>query len=128
MYISANRRAANHYADVSYNSSLGEETPHRLIQMLMEGFLARVNSAKGAISHGDIEAKARYISNAIAIVGGLNASLNIEAGGELAINLRSLYAYINVKLVEASAEKSIEKLDEVAGLMREIKEAWDAIA
>ena len=128
MYIPANRRAASHYADVHNNSNLGEESPHRLIQMLMEGFLARVNSAKGAIRHGDMEAKSRYISNALAIVGGLNSSLNVEVGGELAVNLRNLYTYINVKLIEASSEKSEEKLDEVASLMRDIKEAWDAIA
>jgi len=127
MYVPAHRRAANHYADVLNNSSLGEETPHRLIQMLMEGFLARVNSAKGAMIHGDIEAKSRYISNAIAIVGGLNSSLNLEQGGELALNLRDLYSYINIKLLEASSEINQDKLDEVASLMRDIKEAWDAI-
>lgn len=127
MYVPANRRAANHYSDVLNNSSLGEETPHRLIQMLMEGFLARVNSAKGAIIHGDIQAKSRYISNAIAIVGGLNSSLNVNVGGDLALNLRSLYQYINLRLLEASSEQSPEKLDEVASLMKEIKEAWDAI-
>jgi flagellar protein FliS len=127
MYVPAHRRAANQYADVLNNSSLGEESPHRLIQMLMEGFLARVNSAKGAIRHGDMEAKSRYISNAIGIVGGLNTALNLEVGGDMAVNLRSLYTYINVRLVEASSEKSEEKLDEVASLMREIKEAWDAI-
>jgi len=128
MYMPANRRAANRYADVLNNSNLGEESPHRLIQMLMEGFLTRVNSAKGAIIHGDMEAKGRYISNAIAIVGWLNASLNLDSGGDLAVNLRNLYSYINVRLLEASIEKSQEKLDEVASLMREIKEAWDAIS
>jgi flagellar secretion chaperone FliS len=128
MYMSVNRRAANRYTDVFNNSNLGEESPHRLIQMLMEGFVARVNSAKGAMEHGDMEAKSRYISNAVAIVGGLNTSLNMEKGGELAENLRNLYNYINVRLLEASAEKSQEKLNEVLDLMREIKEAWDAIA
>lgn len=128
MYIAANRRAAGHYIDVQNNSSLGEESPHRLIQMLMEGFLARVNSAKGAMAHGDIETKGRYISYAIGIVGGLNDALDLEQGGDLALNLRGLYQYINSRLLEASCENNEEKLVEVAGLMREIKTAWDAIA
>ncbi len=128
MYIAANRRAANRYADVLNNSNLGEESPHRLIQMLMEGFLARVNSAKGALAHKDFEGKSRYISNAMAIVSGLSGALDLEKGGDLATNLHSLYAYINKRLLEASCEISEEKLDEVAALMREIKIAWDAIA
>lgn len=128
MYVAANRRAAGQYADVLHNSNLGEESPHRLIQMLMEGFLARINSAKGAMLHGDIEAKSRYISNAIGIVGGLNEALDMDKGGELAVNLRSLYQYINRRLLEASLENNHEMLEEVATLMRDIKEAWDAIA
>ena len=127
MRIDAQRRGARQYADVHSSSGLGEESPHRLIQMLMEGFLARINSAKGAMDHGDIKAKSVYISNAIGIVGGLNEALNVEQGGELAINLRQLYDYINLRLLEASRENSEEKLNEVMDLMRNIKEAWDAI-
>ena len=127
MNVAANKRAVNQYADVFNSSNLGEESPHRLIQMLMEGFLARINSAKGAMAHGDLEAKSRYISNAMGIVGGLNESLDLEQGGELAVNLRNLYEYINLRLLQASSDKSQEKLDEVASLMIEIKTAWDAI-
>jgi flagellar protein FliS len=126
--MSANRRAANQYVDVLHNSSLGEDSPHRLIQMLLEGFLARVNSAKGAMEHGEIEAKGRYISHAIGIVGGLIDGLDMERGGELSTNLYNLYQYINVRLVEANLQNNVEILDEVTGLMRNIKEAWDAIA
>ncbi|WP_347988745.1 flagellar export chaperone FliS [Methylomonas sp. AM2-LC] len=127
MIATANRRAANHYVDVLHNSSLGEDSPHRLIQMLMEGFLVRINSAKGAMLHGEIEAKSRYISNAMGIVGGLIDGLDMEHGGELSANLYSLYEYINFRLLEANSKNSVEILDEVAGLLRNIKEAWDAI-
>lgn len=128
MHIDAHRRGAKQYADVHNTSNLGEESPHRLIQMLMEGFLARINSAKGAMVHGDMEAKSGYISKAIGIVGGLNEVLDLEQGGELAMNLRQLYDYMNIRLLEASRENSEEKLNEVASLMKDIKEAWDAIA
>jgi len=127
MYVDAQRNAAKKYADVHTTSRLGEESPHKLIQMLMEGFLARVNSAKGAISRGDMDSKSIFISKAIGIVGGLNEALDLEQGGELAINLRQLYEYINMVLLQASQENSVAKLEEVSGLMRDIKEAWDAI-
>jgi len=128
MYVAGNKKGIKHYADVHNAGGVGEDSPHRLIQMLMEGFLARINSAKGAMAHGDLEAKSVYISKAIGIVGGLNEALNLEVGGELAANLHQLYNYMNSRLLQASQENSEEKLDEVADLMKDIKEAWDAIA
>lgn len=128
MYVDAQRKGAKQYADVHTTSRLAEDSPHRLIQLLMEGLLVRINSAKGAISHNDMETKSLFISKSIGIIGGLNEALDLEKGGELAMNLRHLYEYMNVRLLQASQENSLEKLDEVAGLMRDIKEAWDAIA
>ncbi len=128
MYASAYKKGVNSYADVHNVGSVDENSPHRLIQMLMEGFLARINSAKGAMMHGDMEAKSMYISKAIGIIGGLNEALNLEQGGELAANLRQLYEYMNTRLLIASRENSEDKLNEVSSLMKEIKEAWDAIA
>lgn len=128
MYVDTQKKGARQYADVHTNSGLAEDSPHRLIQLLMEGLLARINSAKGAMQHGDMEAKCVFISRAIGIVGGLNEALDLEQGGELAMNLRQLYEYMNVRLLQASKENSMEMLDEVAGLMRDVKEAWDAIA
>jgi len=128
MYVDAQKKGARQYADVHTISGLAEDSPHRLIQMLMEGLLARINSAKGAMSQGDMESKSLFISKAIGIVGGLNESLDLEQGGDLAINLRQLYDYMNFRLLQASQENSQEKLDEVASLMRDVKEAWDAIA
>lgn len=127
MYVDAHRKGARQYAEVHTSSNLGEESPHRLIQMLMEGFFARVNSAKGAIAHGDMGEKSIYISKAIGIVGGLNEALDFEQGNEIAINLRQLYDYMNLRLLQASRENSEEILNEVSSLMKEIKEAWDAI-
>jgi flagellar protein FliS len=61
------------------------------------------------------------------IVCGLNESLDKQRGGAIAHNLSDLYGYMTTRLLMASAENSIEKLDEVSGLMREVKSAWDAI-
>jgi flagellar secretion chaperone FliS len=122
-----NRRYANQYASVHTESIVEESTPHALIQMLMGGFLMQVNAAKGAIAQNNWEAKSTHISRAISIIGGLIDGLDMERGGSIAENLTRLYEYINAKLFQASAENSLEILDEVSDLMRSIKEAWDAI-
>lgn len=127
MYPSAYKRGANQYANIHNESGLTDASPHLLIQMLMDGFLARINSAKGAMARTDMESKSAYISRAMAIVGGLNEAVDLEKGGEIAINLSQLYAYMSNRLLQASYENDVEILDEVASLMREIKEGWDAI-
>lgn len=127
MYPSTYKRGVNQYANVHNESGLADASPHLLIQMLMDGFLARVNTAKGAMARSDMELKSVYISRAMAIVGGLNEAVDLEKGGEIAVNLRQLYDYIGNRLLQASCENDERMLDEVASLMREIKEGWDAI-
>jgi flagellar protein FliS len=127
MYPSAYKRGVNQYANIHNESGLEGASPHYLIQMLMDGFLARVNTAKGAMSRSDMELKGVYISKAVAIVGGLNEAVDLEKGGEIASNLNQLYNYMAKRLLQASSESNVEILDEVASLMKEIKEGWDAI-
>jgi flagellar protein FliS len=127
MYPSAYRQQAHQYANIQVTSHVEEASPHQLIEMLMDGFLARINSAKGAIEQRDFEAKSMFISKAIGIVGGLNESIDKEKGGDLAENLSDLYIYMSNRLLLASAENNVAVLDEVASLMREVKSGWDAI-
>ncbi len=121
------RNNANKYAAIHNESIIEDASPHKLIQMLMNGFLMRVNAAKGAIQRQDYQEKSLQISKAIGIVGGLIDGLDLEKGGDIAANLKDLYEYLNIQLFKASANNSIEILDEVAGLMKEVKSAWDAI-
>jgi flagellar protein FliS len=57
----------------------------------------------------------------------LRSSLDMNAGGEIARNLEDLYDYMERRLTAANVESSVEMLDEVASLLKQIKEAWDAI-
>lgn len=123
----AYRNHVNRYSAVNVDAMLEDASPHKLIQMLMSGFLMRINAAKGAIDRGDFQEKSIQISKAVAIVGGLLEGVDTEKGGEIAINLISLYEYINSRLFQATVENNVEILDEVQSLMREVKEAWDAI-
>lgn len=101
--------------------------PHRLTQMLFEGALSRIAQAKGAMEQKQISAKATAISKAFAIIDGLRGSLDTERGGELAANLDDLYDYMQRQLTLANARNDAAMLDEVASLLRELKEGWDAI-
>ena len=117
----------NQYRQVGTQSGVASASPHRLIQMLMEGALEKINLAKGYMQRGEIALKGSHISWAISIIDGLRMSLDIEAGGEIAQNLDDLYDYMGRRLVEANLDNDEAMLDEVAGLLLEIKSAWDTV-
>ncbi len=117
----------NQYRQVGTQSGVASASPHRLIQMLMEGALEKINLAKGYMQRGDVALKGSHISWAISIIDGLRMSLDIEAGGEIAQNLDDLYDYMGRRLAEANLENNEAMLNEVAGLIIEIKLAWDAV-
>ena len=119
--------ALSSYSDYGYNSEIEYADPHRLIQMLFEGALKRISFAKGAMQRKQIVEKGKFISQTIEIVGGLRASLDGDNGGDIAANLESLYEYISRQLVTANLKNSEEILDEVSGLLTDVKVAWDAI-
>jgi flagellar protein FliS len=120
--------ALKQYQTVNTQAQAVEASPHRLIQMLMEGGLTRLAQARGAMERGQLALKGELISKAIGIVGGLRNGLNLEQGGEVAANLDNLYEYMVMRLVEANVQNEIAPLDEVAGLLRNVKSGWDAIA
>ena len=122
------RRAINQYQAVSVKSGVEGASPHQLIQMLMAGALDKVSLAKGHMERKNIAAKGEHISWAMSIIAGLQASLDLDKGGELALNLDALYDYMIRRLTEANIHNDTAILDEVSGLMREIKSGWDAIA
>lgn len=121
------RRGINQYQSVSIKSNVEDATPYQLIQMLMSGALEKIALAKGHMERNNVAAKGEHISWAISIIGGLQASLNLEQGGELASNLDALYEYMTRRLLEANIQNNPALLDEVSRLMKEIKEGWDGI-
>jgi len=121
------RSALQQYNQVRAHVQTEGASPHRLIQILMDGAIEKINVAKGLIERRDITEKVRNINWALSMIDGLRQSLDIEKGGEIANNLESLYDYMQRRLIVANAENDPSILDEVVGLMFEIKSAWDAV-
>lgn len=119
--------AIESYRKHAVTSEAIEASPHRIIQMLMDGFLERVAYAKGHLDRGNLAEKSKYISKAIGIVNGLRSSLDMDKGNEIAANLNDLYDYINRRLIEANTGNDSKILAEVSSLMAEVKQGWDAI-
>lgn len=123
----SNPQGISAYQSVGSGSAIGGASPERLVQMLLDGALERIATAKGHILRGETGPKGEQIGKAISIVEGLKVSLDPEAG-EISANLSDLYTYISSRLLTASAAEDISILEEVADLLREIKSAWDVVA
>jgi flagellar protein FliS len=120
-------RATQAYASVGAQSQVAAASPHRLIQLLMDGALDRLSVAKGHIQRKDVTQKIVVIDRIMSIVDGLRMSLDHSVNAEMTENLENLYDYMNRRLLLANINNDISALDEVASLLRELKEAWDAI-
>ena len=123
-------RALRQYQKVNSHAQISEASPHRLIQMLMEGALDRMAQAKGALSRNDLPQKALLITKAIDIITGLRQGLDEEKAEDKDAlqQLDSLYEYMTVRLTQANAANDPELIDEVARLLITVKSGLDAIA
>lgn len=127
MGYTATSNRVSHYNQVKSYSGVTDASPHRLVQMLLEGVLGKIAAVKGLILRGEIAKKGEVIGQSISIVGGLRSSLDMSTGGELAINLDNLYEYIERRLLLANVKNDVEILEEVTAILKEIKAGWDAI-
>lgn len=116
------------YQQINTRHEVESASSWRLIQLLMERALAKLAMARGHMERGAVAEKGKYIGEAISIVNGLQASLNHKPDSQLAGNFDALYDYMIRRLLQANLANKPEILDEVSGLLRELREAWDAIA
>ena len=124
----SSKGGANAYANVGVETGVIAASPHKLVIMLFDGALMAVTNAVQLIKIGNIAGKGQSISKAISIIDtGLRASLDKNVGGAIAINLDALYAYMSSRLLTANLNNDPAILQEVHGLLMELKTAWDAI-
>ena len=121
--------AMRQYQKVNSVAQTSEASPHRLVQMLMEGGLDRMAQAKGALARGDIAAKGLMLGKAADILIGLRDGLSAEKSDnkEYVQQLEGLYVYMTNRLMEANLHNDADMIDEVARLLITVKEGWDAI-
>ena len=121
------QRALASYGDVKVTTGVTGADSIQLIQMLFDGLIESLATARGQIERGEIADKGKSLARAGRIVVGLQGALDFEKGGDIARNLNDLYAYVTRRLFHVNAHNDLEALKEAHNLMSEIRSAWQVV-
>jgi flagellar protein FliS len=131
--MQSNKGAAQ-YRAVRSHGLVADASPTRLVQIMFEHILINLATAQGCMGRindnlpfSEVTVKLAAMRKAIQLIGQLNATLDMERGGQIAEKLRSLYEYMLVRLTLANANNDGRIVAEVSNLVRDIKTGWDGI-
>ena len=113
--------------DVYKQTAVTTQNKGRLIVMLYDGAIKFLRQAIRDLNAKDYEAKGRNISKAQDIIVELNSVLDMDAGSEVAQNLRNLYNFMNRHLTQANIKCDTQMIQEVISLLDELNQSWRAI-
>lgn len=128
MFTSVSSRSASAYQRVSVETAVSEANPHQLVNMLFEGLLKNIGSARAAMARGDAAAKGMLINKAVRIIDeALKPALNLAQGGDIAANLNGLYGYCSLRLTEANLRNDDVALADVIRVIAPLADGWKQI-
>jgi flagellar protein FliS len=107
-----------------HHNAVATAAPEQLVVMLFDGALRFSRRAVTAFEAGQLPQATQAVGRVTSIVNELNATLDTEAGGEIARNLRSIYGFINRHLVEAVRLTDPNRVRQAATLLGELREAF----
>ena len=109
-------------------TEIQSRSPIELVVMLYDGADRYLSQAHDAIERQDGRAKREAISGALAIVMELQNNLDMEAGGEIAASLDSLYGFVNERLIDANRQDDAAAVDQATRVLTPLREAWIQLA
>ncbi len=103
-------------------------SPVQLVVMLYDGAGRFLRQAIASFDAGEEVRAGQAIGRTQAIVEELLATLDLDRGGEIASRLQGIYVYCLKQMAEARFQKDTAKLQEVAGLLGDLRESWAELA
>jgi len=100
----------------------------QLVIMLYDGAIAFLARARERLTAKDATGKGLFISRALDIIAELNASLNFQAGRDIAVPLFHLYNFMTGHLTRANINWDLQALDEVVAMLQQLRETWVEVA
>jgi flagellar protein FliS len=99
-------------------------SPEQLTLMCYDGAIRFLRRAAAACEEGDLAKLSEATGRAQAIINELNITLNMEAGGEIARNLRSIYLFVNRHLATATMKRDVTGINDSINLISGLRDSW----
>ncbi|WP_409424906.1 MULTISPECIES: flagellar export chaperone FliS [unclassified Pseudoalteromonas] len=115
------------YKSTSVDAKAASADIHKLVLMLFDGFLDELEKVTGHIKQKRYDKKAESIEKLMRILGGLEASLDLEKGGEVAQNMQNLYQHCGQALLQASMKNDLSYIDSTRVVMTNLQEGWQGL-
>lgn len=97
------------------------------IVLLYEGTIRFLQQAKEAMAEGRIEDRYKLLIKASDIIGGLQACLDFEQGGQIAQILFGFYASIDGRIFSVHRTGSIDTVDQIIAELKQMRDVWQDI-
>lgn len=117
-------RAAQHYVQTQVRSS----SPLELVVLLYDAALRATANAVDAMQRKDIPARRESMSKALAIISELQSTLNLDKGGDVAVQLDRLYSWMTDSLVQATVQQDATPIHDVRRVLETLRDGWSQIA
>lgn len=115
------------YKSTSVDAKAASADIHKLVLMLFDGFSDELEKVTGHIKQKRHDKKAESIEKLMRILGGLEASLDLEKGGEVAQNMQNLYQHCGQALLQASIKNDLSYIDSTRVVMNNLQEGWQGL-
>ncbi|WP_430472909.1 flagellar export chaperone FliS [Thalassospira lucentensis] len=119
-----NEHAAHTYRQQQVNTA----TPAKMVFMLYEKILSRLQEVQNAIERKDIQARCNANCNVQELLAHLSNTLDMAQGGEIAANLEQLYTHCLLRLMDVDRHNDPEAAAEVSMLLTPLRDAWAELA
>jgi len=105
-------------------SAVLSASPGQLVVMLYDGAIRFLQQSSAALQAGNKNIARQKLFRADSIINELNDTLNMEQGGEVADQLRSIYLWTKKSMIEGLSEDNHIKIDQSIDALKELREAW----
>jgi flagellar protein FliS len=98
-----------------------------IVVMLYTGAITFLKKTKVHIENKEYESKSKYMTKALNIIDELNIALDLQKGGEVAKNLKSIYLFLDRYLNEANFDNDLVKIEHSIQILDKLKSAFEEI-
>ena len=113
------------YDELASKSIVMGASSHGLVALLFQEFDSSLQAAEFYADQDDVASMREKISKASKILGGLQGSIDVDKGGEIAANLAELYRFCIRELLNANINADKKIITSVRSLITPIQQAWN---